>query len=287
MLLRDIRDLFRKELEPRYPVEEIDALFYRLLDHYLQIPRFILGLEPRKQLTQEEEQPLFHALSELVGGKPLQYITGTVSFMGMDLSVDPGVLIPRPETEELVRWILERHAGDLDGGRVLDIGTGSGCIALGLARNLPGTSVTGIDISAEALKTAGENVERLGLQVAFRRENILAPKGDWPLYDLMVSNPPYIPRSHAAGLHAHVRDQEPHEALFAPDADPLIFYRRIAAFGQRYLTAGGWLYVEIHEAFGQETETLFCKAGYEAVLLKKDIFGKDRFICGRKPIPKP
>ncbi|MDC6354282.1 MULTISPECIES: peptide chain release factor N(5)-glutamine methyltransferase [unclassified Robiginitalea] len=294
MLLREVRDIYRKELGGTHPPGEVDALFYRLLEHYLDLPRFVLGLEPGKMLTREEEAPLFNALSQLTAGQPVQYITGTARFLDMDLRVGPGALIPRPETEELVRWVLERHAADLREGNILDIGTGSGCIALGLAKSLSAARVTALDISGEALEVARENARHLGLDVRLVRadiltpegewpENILNPEGEWPGYDLIISNPPYIPRGQEGQLAVHVRDHEPREALFAPDSDPLLYYRHIAGFSRRHLRGGGWLYVEIHEDFGAPTAELFREAGLLEVSLKKDIFGKDRFLCGRSP----
>ncbi len=283
MLLREVRDIYRKELSGNYPPEEVDALFYRLLQHYLDLPRFVLGLEPRKMLTRDEEAPLFEALSRLVAGQPVQYITGSARFLDMDLQVGPGVLVPRPETEELVRWVLERHAADLGEGNILDIGTGSGCIALGLAKSLSAARVTALDISGEALEVARENAKHLGLEVRFVQADIRNPEGEWPGYDLIISNPPYIPRGQEGQLATHVRDHEPREALFAPDSDPLLFYRYIAAFSGEHLREEGWLYVEIHEDFGVPVAALFRESGLVDVLLKKDIFGKDRFVCGRKP----
>lgn len=304
MLLREVRNIFRKELTGNYPPEEVDALFYRLLEHYLDLPRFVLGLEPRKVLTHEEEAPLFKALSQLAAGQPIQYITGTAQFLGMELRVGPGVLIPRPETEELVRWVLERHTAELQEGNILDIGTGSGCIALALAKSLPAARVTALDVSGEALEIARDNARDLGLAVQFVQADIRNPEGDWygfdtesdgarpghgpdpdvpqPGYDLVISNPPYIPRGREGQLAVHVRDHEPPEALFTPDSDPLLFYRHIAGFARDYLRPGGWLYVEVHEDFGEPAATLFRETGLREVSLKKDIFGKDRFLCGRR-----
>ena len=315
MLLREVRDIYRKDLSGKYPPEEVDAIFYRLVEHYLDLPRFVLGLEPRKILTREEEAPLFSALSRLAAGQPIQYITGSARFMDMDLRVGPGVLIPRPETEELVQWVLERHAAELQGGNILDIGTGSGCIALGLAKSLPAAGVTALDLSGEALEIARGNARDLGLAVRFVQADIRNPEGGWqvfdpgpygprpgdspkpdgprpgnipepdgpgPGYDLIISNPPYIPRGHEGQLAVHVRDHEPPEALFTPDSDPLLFYRHIALFAREYLKPGGWLYVEIHEDFGKPAAALFRESGFIEVSLKKDIFGKDRFLCGRR-----
>lgn len=283
MLLREIREIYRRDLATRYPEAEIDSLFHRLVEHYLKLPRFTLALEPNKLLGREEEEPLLEALSRLVEGMPLQYITGTATFMGMDLRVGPGVLIPRPETEELVSWILERHSRSPRKPSILDIGTGSGCIALALARELPNARVWGMDNSVKALRIARRNASDLGLDVRFIKDDITRPEFSGPGFDLIVSNPPYVPREEAGGMAPHVRDHEPSAALFAPPGDPLWFYRHIVHFSIDYLRPSGWLYVETHHVHGRETFELFREHSLEEVYLKKDIFGKDRFVCGRKP----
>ena len=282
MLIRDLRDVYKKELKGIYPPEEAVSIFHILLEHYTGMPRFILGLEPGKVLTHGEEEPLFGALQRLRQQEPVQYITGKAYFMDLELRVSPDVLIPRPETEELVRWILESHREGFIEGRILDLGTGSGCIALGLANALPNSEVWAVDVSPGALQIAAENARAAELELTLKIADVTNPGEDWPEFDLVVSNPPYVPSEEARELSPHVRDAEPSLALFAPPADPQFYYRHIAAFAGRYLRPEGWLYLEIHQSQGAESGSLLLDAGFEEVLLKKDIFGKDRFIRARK-----
>ncbi len=282
MLLREIRALYRKELAGVYPPEETEQIFYQLLEHYLDLPRFVLGLEPHKMVSREAEQPLFEALAALKRHVPLQYITGKAYFMEMELVVGPGVLIPRPETEELVRWIMESHKAGFNGGGLLDVGTGSGCIAVALAVQLPGTKVYALDRSGEALEYARRNAAAQGVEIHFSQADMQHPGPlDGP-FDLIVSNPPYVPLAEAAEMRPNVREHEPAGALFAPDDDPLLFYRSLAQLAAIHLKPGGWLYVEIHERFGPAVEALLAETGMEEVQVKKDIFGKPRFVRARQ-----
>lgn len=281
MLLRDIRHIYRQELSGAYPPGEVDEIFYRLLDHYLGLPRFVLGLEPHKIIGREHEQPLFEALASLKQHVPLQYITGKAHFMDLELEVGPGVLIPRPETEDLVRWILKSHQVDLVGGSLLDVGTGSGCIAVALAVRLPATRVHALDRSAEALAYARRNAAAQDVNIQFTLADMQQAGPLGGPFDLIVSNPPYVPESEAGAMRPNVREHEPAGALFAPDTDPLLFYRSLARLAGANLREGGWLYVEIHERFGAEVAALFAGEGMQEVQLKKDIFGKPRFVRAR------
>ncbi len=287
MLLREIRQIFRQELSALYPPEETDQMFYELLDHYLGLPRFVLGLEPDKILSREAEQPLFEALASLKQHTPLQYVTGRAHFMDMALEVGPGVLIPRPETEELVRWILDSHGDDLATGRLLDVGTGSGCIAIALAVHLPGAEVHGLDLSQSALGYARRNASALEAVVHWHQADMRDPGRMGGPFDLIVSNPPYVPVSEAADMRPNVREHEPAEALFAPHQDPLAYYRNLLDLSAKSLKPGGWLYVEIHERYGEEVVDLLHRAGMGEVQLKKDIFGKPRFVRGRRLTRQP
>ncbi len=291
MLLREIRQIFRQELSTLYPPEETDHIFYELLDHYLGLPRFVLGLEPDKIVSREAEQPLFEALASLKQNTPLQYVTGRAHFMDMALEVGPGVLIPRPETEELVRWILESHGAELTTGRLLDVGTGSGCIALALAVHLPAAEVHALDLSPAALEYARRNAAAQGVAIHWHQADMRDAGQVGGPFDLLVSNPPYVPVSEAPDMRPNVRDHEPAEALFAPPQDPLAYYRYLLALAANALKPGGWLYVEIHERFGDEVADLLRGAGMGEVQLKKDIFGKPRFVRGlrltRQPFKTP
>ena len=234
-----------------------------------------LVAEPDKELGINE---LDRIIGELAAGRPLQYVLGHTEFYGLDFQVREGVLIPRPETEELVRWIAESPAPD--NPAVLDVGTGSGCIAVTLARLIPGARVTAVDISEKALSIARENARRLDAEVDFRQGDALGElfPGQREQFDLIVSNPPYIPRSEKASIRVNVTGYEPAEALFVEDGDPLIFYRAIARFGQRHLAEGGHLYFEINALCGKETVAMLRQENYTEVELIQDLYGKDRIV---------
>lgn len=224
----------------------------------------------------------------LVQGEPVQYVLGEAEFCGRSFRVSPAVLIPRPETAELAQWVLS-YAKRMNGPRILDIGTGSGCIAVTLAKELPEARVAALDVSPEALAVARGNAVRWQARVDFRQEDILkrsAPqtkaetKNQW---DVIVSNPPYVCRSERAEMSVQVKDCEPEIALFVPDDDPLLFYRALARYALRTLVAGGLLFAEINAHFGAETRELFLSAGFCAVEIRKDMQGNDRMIkCSLK-----
>ena len=234
-----------------------------------------LVAEPDKELGIDE---LDRIIGELTAGRPLQYVLGHTEFYGLDFQVREGVLIPRPETEELVRWIAESPAPD--NPAVLDVGTGSGCIAVTLARLIPESRITAVDISEKALSIARENARRLDAKVDFRQGDALGElfPGQREQFDLIVSNPPYIPRSEKASIRVNVTGYEPAEALFVEDGDPLIFYRAIARFGQRHLAEGGHLYFEINALCGKETVAMLRQENYTEVELIQDLYGKDRIV---------
>ena len=218
--------------------------------------------------------------AEILDHRPAQYIAGYTLFRELKFDVREGVLIPRPETEELVGLIEHDHRGKM-GLRVLDIGTGSGCIAVSLALALPGSRVTGLDLSDTALETAAGNARRHGAEVRFEKFDILddgIPEGE---YDIVVSNPPYVTYSERAAMSPNVLKHEPHRALFVPDDDPLLFYRTIARKGRSMLARDGRLYFEINERFGPQTVRLLENEGYGTVRLREDLFGKPRTICAR------
>lgn len=235
-----------------------------------------LVAEPNKELGIDE---LDRIIGELTAGRPLQYVLGHTEFYGLDFQVREGVLIPRPETEELVRWIAESPAPD--NPAVLDVGTGSGCIAVTLARLIPGARVTAVDISEKALSIARENARRLDAKVDFRQGDALGElfPGQREQFDLIVSNPPYIPRSEKASMRVNVTGYEPAEALFVEDGDPLIFYRAIARNARRLLRPGGRLYFEIHENFADETLRMLTREGFPDTAVRRDLNDKNRMTC--------
>lgn len=214
----------------------------------------------------------------IAGGEPLQYVTGEAWFCGMRFAVRPGVLIPRPETEELVA-LVERSLVGRDAPRILDIGTGSGCIAVSLAGRVAAARVSAWDVSGEALSVARENASRHGLQIDFRQQDVFGDIPDGlPRYDAIVSNPPYICDEEAADMERQVLDHEPHLALFVPDGDPLLFYRRIADLGRSALRDGAMLFFEINRRFGTETVAMLRRMGYADVQLYKDQYDNDRMV---------
>ena len=216
---------------------------------------------------------------EIGSYRPAQYIAGFCRFCGRKFSLEEGVLIPRPETEELVRWIAESPAPD--NPAVLDVGTGSGCIAVTLARLIPGARVTAVDISEKALSIARENARRLDAEVDFRQGDALGElfPGQREQFDLIVSNPPYIPRREKASMRVNVTGYEPAEALFVEDDDPLIFYRAIARNARRLLRPGGRLYFEIHENFADETLRMLTREGFPDTAVRRDLNDKNRMTC--------
>lgn len=278
MLLKEIKDIFHKELGEIYPKEEIDSFFYSCIEHYLKLERFILAIQPGITLTKEEEQPLFEALSELKLEKPLQYILGTAHFMDLELQVNENVLIPRPETEELVKWILDdcqvERSRDL---KLLDIGTGSGCIAIALAKHLPNVKVFALDVSEGALNMARKNAVSNGVDITFLHEDILSTELELD-FDVIVSNPPYVRELEKNEIQKNVKDFEPETALFVPNDDPLVFYKAIIDFAENHLSEKGKLYFEINQYLGEETKALFHARNFSEIELRKDMFGNDRML---------
>ncbi|MCM1302342.1 MAG: peptide chain release factor N(5)-glutamine methyltransferase [Alistipes senegalensis] len=221
------------------------------------------------------------AVERLAAGCPVQYVTGRAQFFGRKFAMRDGVLIPRPETEELVAWILRTER---DAAAILDVGTGSGCIAATLAAKLPRAKVSAADISPAALAVAAENCRTLGAKVDLRQADALSDLAEvfaGP-FDVIVSNPPYVPQRDRATMHLNVRDYEPPEALFVPDDDPLLFYRAIARAGRKMLRTGGRLYFEIYHLHADALCALLAEEGYTGIELRNDLFGKNRMLCSRK-----
>ena len=248
---------------------------FALFERFLSLKREDVFLEPDADIV---PSPAFSdALEQLLRHRPLQYVIGEAEFCGLVFRVDENVLIPRPETEELVQWIAKEWQDKSP--CILDVGTGSGAIAVSLAKRLPAAGVTALDVSPEALAVASGNARLHGVDAVFLQMDILSemPPGR---YDVIVSNPPYVRDSERALMRRNVLDYEPGTALFVPDADPLLFYRRIAELGMDLLTDGGVLYVEVNEAFGHETAELLMQLGYTGIEIRPDVFGKDRMVKG-------
>lgn len=269
-------------LDNIYIKEELSAIVRAICCDMLGIPPTTYYIKEKVTLTTEQKRRFDEIIERLKQGEPLQYIEGKAPFCGMDFAVRPGVLIPRPETAELVDWIIQDHV--TQNPRILDLGTGSGCIAISLSKQLPQAIVEACDISNDALNIAKENNERYGASVDFFYHNMLDQSTPLPhSYHVLVSNPPYIKQSEAVEMEDHVTQWEPHTALFVPDDDALCFYRAIAEIGLTdALQPGGNIYVEINQQLGKETVALFESYGYKEVELRKDIYGNDRMIRCKK-----
>lgn len=280
MLLREIKKIYHTELDAIYPVEEVNSFFYMAIEHYLGLQRFILAMQPDYVVAKEEEASLFLTINLLKKQVPIQYILGTAHFMGLDFSVSSNVLIPRPETEELVSWILSETPLDRE-VNILDIGTGSGCIAISLAKNLPNAKVFALDVSKDALLVAKKNADNNGVLVTFLEHNILQEPNLQQKFDVIVSNPPYVRELEKKEMTANVLKHEPSLALFVSDKEPLTFYNAITNFAVKHLNENGKLYFEINQYLGFETQELLENQDFVTIELRKDMFGNDRMLRGQ------
>ncbi|MGJ8658769.1 MAG: peptide chain release factor N(5)-glutamine methyltransferase [Cellulophaga fucicola] len=280
MLLREIKKIYHTELDAIYPVEEVNSFFYMAIEHYLGLQRFILAMQPDYVVAKEEEASLFLTINLLKKQVPIQYILGTAHFMGLDFSVSSNVLIPRPETEELISWILSETLLDRE-VNILDIGTGSGCIAISLAKNLPNAKVFALDVSKDALLVAKKNADNNGVLVTFLEHNILQEPNLQQKFDVIVSNPPYVRELEKKEMTANVLKHEPSLALFVSDKEPLTFYNAITNFAVKHLNENGKLYFEINQYLGFETQELLEKQDFVTIELRKDMFGNDRMLRGQ------
>lgn len=258
------------------------------MEHHLNLDRIHLVLKPEYVISKTEEQPFFEALSRLRLHEPIQYILGATEFYGLPFEVNKDVLIPRPETEELVSWIVSCHSlqNEVSTLRILDIGTGSGCIAVALAKHLTNAQIHAIDFSKKALNVAKQNALLNNVDIDFSEVDILNPS-TWDLkfsnveFDIIVSNPPYVRNLEKADMKPNVIDNEPHLALFVDDDNPLQFYKAICEFSKACLKDNGSLYFEINEYLGKGMLTLMKAFEFKSVELKQDIFGKDRMVKGQ------
>jgi release factor glutamine methyltransferase len=267
------------ELRGIYPESEIQAIGYLLLEKLTGFSRTEILLNKNTQISREAANQLDGFLKKLKNYEPLQYVLGSTEFYGLPFKVNQSVLIPRPETEELVEWIClgNDRSKPL---KMLDIGTGSGCIAISLKKNFPLAEMDAFDISPEALDVARENAKQNQANINFREIDIFNPPAFNKKWDLIVSNPPYVPESEKSEMQRNVIDYEPSMALFVPDDDPLRFYRTITNFARKNLKIGGKLYFEIHYQSGKKMLDLLTECGFRQLALKKDISGKDRMISG-------
>lgn len=276
MTLIEQRNYYRTVLDRWYQQVEIDDIFKRCIQHYFGWSSIKVGLEPQYKLSKEEKAQLQEVLNLLSQGTPLQYILGTTTFMGLDLKVSPAVLIPRPETEELVEWILSNHPNT--SLKVWDLCSGSGCIALGLKAQRAQWEIKGFELSEAAIEMARTNAADHHLPVSFIPQDVLQWQDSVEQVELMVSNPPYVLPSEKKHMHNNVLEYEPLMALFVPEEDPLLFYREILLIATKQLHPQGKLYFEINPLLLEEMIELGKNHGFASATVKKDIFGKDRFI---------
>ena len=290
MKIKQYRSQFIQELAPIYDSGEAESFFYLILEEKKRLKRIDLALNPDLIFSSDEIVVWNSILEQLKKEIPIQYLLGKTSFYGLEFLVNPDVLIPRPETEELVEWIIQSCKSEvvsqkLEAGsrklKILDIGTGSGCIAISLAKNIPNAEVFAIDISEKALATAKKNAKNNTVSVIFLEKNILKTTDLEQQFDIIVSNPPYVRNLEKQEIKKNVLNNEPHLALFVEDNDALIFYRKIAELAQKNLSDKGQLFFEINQYLGQETVNLLEKMNFKNVELRKDIYGNDRMIFGQ------
>jgi len=281
--LGELQELAREELRGVYPAPELRSIIRELFMHITGLSPAQMVLQREKNLSESEIFLLQQAIRRLKRYEPIQYITGKAWFYGDAYHVDPSVLIPRPETEELVAWIIADHKDSKQTLSILDIGTGSGCIAIALRKNLAQADVLAIDISGDALKTARDNASRLEAVVRFSQLDILSPGDQASLdqYHIIVSNPPYVTPADTDRMLPNVLRHEPAAALFAGD-DPLLFYRAIVSFAGGHLFPGGKLYLECNESHAGEVANLMGSSGFKEIALKQDMQGKERMVSGKR-----
>lgn len=273
----------RSSLAQVLPKGEADSAAAILMEDIGGYTRTTLFADGDREISDFVKGRIDSAVARIIGGEPVQYAVGRALFMGNSYIVTPAVLIPRPETAALVDMITD-HAGGRSDLRILDIGTGTGCIAISLARALPFADVDASDISAQALDVARENARNLKTKVTFRQEDILkAEPPAAPCYDIIVSNPPYIAESEKADMDARVLDYEPSTALFVPDDDPLRFYRAIAEYALKALVSDGNLYFEINSNYGPQMKEMLADKGFADIEISRDFRGNIRYASARRP----
>lgn len=287
MTIQELKSTFLSNLARLYPKEEILSFFYLLLSYKLNLSKVDVALNHNLTIQQSDLDFFLDALLKLEHEKPIQYIIGKTEFYGLPFHIDKNVLIPRPETEELVAWILKdpiQKEEDKNLLKILDIGTGSGCIAISLAKNFPNVSVFALDISNQALQIAQQNAELNNVDIQLIEQDILKINLDSNFisesykYDIIVSNPPYVRELEKNEIQNNVLENEPHLALFVTDENPLLFYDKIADFAKNHLIKNGQLYFEINQYLGKDTVDLLKQKGFTKVELKKDVLGNDRMI---------
>ena len=281
--IKDVFENYKRMLKDIYDPNEVEAITLLVINEICNLSKVKIKAFPETEIPVEQSEKLNDILEELKTGKPVQYILGRTEFYGLPFNVNPSVLIPRPETEELVEWVLESVSSfKLAVGSILDIGTGSGCIAVSLKKNLPGFRVSAIGISERALQTAASNAVLNNVGIEFINDDILNPKSHISYLishiSIIISNPPYVTLHDKTQMHNNVTDFEPHSALFVPENDPLLFYKAIADFAKVNLTENGLLFFEINESYGKETVELLRDKGFKNIELRKDMSDRDRMV---------
>lgn len=278
LTVTELKTNFVAALSGSYPSEEIQSFFNILSEKYLKFSRIEIALHPNREISDENIDKFEKVLFRLSNNEPIQYIIGETEFCGLTFKVNNQTLIPRPETEELVEWILNNSEFRIQNLELLDIGTGSGCIAIWIAKNLPNSKISALDISEEALKMARQNADINKVDITFFQTDILKSKTLPKQYDVIVSNPPYVRELEKKQMQQNVLNYEPNAALYVKDEDPLLFYRAISQLAKDYLKPNGNLFFEINEYLAEEMISLLKSEGFQNIEVKKDIFGKDRML---------
>ena len=276
-----IKKIFHQQLKEIYIENEIDSLFFIALEYVISISKIEYILQKEEEISEEKLIELKFILEELTKNKPIQYITKNAYFYGLNFYVNEKVLIPRQETNELVDWVLMSvtHSKPI---KILDIGTGSGCIAITLKKNLPLSEVFAIDISNEAIQVAQKNANNNEVEINFLQKNILEINDLQKKFDIIISNPPYVRELEKLEMAPNVLDNEPHLALFVPDNNPLLFYEKITEIALKNLTEDGMLFFEINQYLSAETKKMIENKGFKNVTLRKDLQENYRMILAKK-----
>lgn len=294
MTIKQYRAHFNKSIKHLYPTSEIDSFFFLILEEYIGFKRIDIVLKSDFYIDQESLNLMQVATKQLEQEIPIQYIIGKTEFFGLPFNINKEVLIPRPETEELVEQVIKEvsliktyntasnEATNEKQITILDIGTGSGCIAISLKKQLPGSKISAIDVSDKALRVAKKNAALNKVNINFIHLDILKTNNLDKLYDVIVSNPPYVRELEKKEMKNNVLNNEPHLALFVDNKNPLLFYNKIAELAKKFLTKNGQLHLEINQYLGKETIKLLAEKGFKNIQLKKDIFGNDRIITAFK-----
>lgn len=281
-IIKKYKKQFFESLSGYYATGELESIYRLVIENVFHVDYILFSIDTDIKVDAHNEKKLSEILERLLKYEPVQHILGKAHFYDLDFEVNPNVLIPRQETELLVHMLIDKFR-HFENPLILDIGTGSGCIAISLKNNLPGASVWALDISEKALETAQRNASLINTEITFLQDDILNPLLNYnSTFDLIVSNPPYVRHSEKDNMHKNVVDFDPQLALYVEDDDPLIYYRGITEFAKNHLKSGGVIAFEINEAYGNETEKVLLDKGFQSTKIVNDLNGKDRFVTGNK-----